>query len=198
MSLSKIVRYVLPAAMLVSGAVATASAASMQSKVLASGKLFGNIPNVTIRGIDAGGAPWVVQGHYALTNSDLVATGKWLIIPKTGFLANGKPIPSTIAGTTAGATSVIAAITFANAPTIYTKAVPLNKKGDFTFDVMLKVPKNAADPVVLIGPGANGKMSSWWASSNFLMDYGSYTSSGSGGTMSSSGGSSGGSSSGGW
>lgn len=152
-----------------------AFAQGMTGGDLLNGKLFGNIPNVTVRGVQAGTAPWVVDGTVKLTSTDLVASGKWLIIPKTGYLANGKPVPAALGGTTAGIPSVAAEITFANAKPIITKSVPLSKNGDFKIDVMLNIPKGAADPVVLIGPVANGQMKAWFASSNFLMDYGWYT-----------------------
>lgn len=159
-------------------AVAGATGAFAQGMTgggLLNGKLFGNIPNITVRGVQSGSAPWVVDGTVKLTRTDLVASGKWLIVPKTGYLANGKPIPAAIAGTTIGVTSVAAEITFANAKPIFTKSVPLNKKGDFSINATLNMPKGAADPVVLIGPVANGQMKAWFASSNFLMDYGWYT-----------------------
>lgn len=200
-SLWKQTRWAAPMVGIALGTVVTAYA-GLQSNVILQSNLYGNIPNVTVRGVQAGGAPWVVEGTVKLTRTDLVASGKWLIIPKTGYLANGKPIPSAVAGTTAGVTSVVAAITFANAPTIVTAPVSLNKQGNFTFNVMLNIPKNAANPVVLIGPGTKGKIGAWFASSDFLMDYGEYQPAGmngmgnSGSTGSSGGGSSSGSGSG--
>ncbi|MCY0901030.1 MAG: hypothetical protein OWU32_02455 [Firmicutes bacterium] len=151
----------------------TAAFADMQGQMMMGGKLFGNIPNVTVRGVAAGGAPWIVDGSYKLTSTDISASGQWLIIPKTGYLANGKPIPKAVAGTTAGVTQLVAEITFANAAPIVTKPFALNAKGDFKMDQMIMMPKGAADPVVLIGPSdGKGGEKVWFASSNFLMDYG--------------------------
>lgn len=151
----------------------SAAFAAMHGQMMTSGKLFGNIPNVTVRGVMAGGAPWIVDGNYTLSQDHFKATGKWLIIPKTGYLANGKAIPKAVAGTTAGVTKLVAEITFANSPAIVTNPFTLNAKGDFSVNQAIMIPKGAADPVVLIGP-PNGKGGEkyWFASSNFLMDYG--------------------------
>ncbi len=146
---------------------------SSMGKVMMEGKLFGNIPNVTIRGVDAGKAPWIVAGSYQLTDTHFIAQGKWLIIPKNGgFLATGQPVPAKLAGTTAGITEVGAEITFANAPAVVLPPVKLNAQGDFTMNATFNWPKGAKQPVVLIGPETSGKVSVWFASSNFLMDYG--------------------------
>ncbi|MCY0875755.1 MAG: hypothetical protein OWT28_05755 [Firmicutes bacterium] len=137
------------------------------------GKLFGNIPNVTVRGIPAGGAPWVVDGSVKLTDNHIWASGKWLMVPKTGYLADGKPIPMKVAGTTAGFLKVVAEITFANAKSVVTAPVTLTAKGDFTINAKVMIPKGAADPVILIGPpNGMGGEKVWFASTNFLMDYG--------------------------
>ncbi len=136
------------------------------------GKLFGNIPNVTVRNVQAGGAPWVVQGSYRLTSNHFYATGKWLVVPKQGYMQNGMMIPKAIAGTTVGVKSVVADITFANAKSVITAPVMLSKNGDFTFNTSIMIPKGAADPVILIGPGTQKAIKVWFASSNFLMDYG--------------------------
>lgn len=144
-----------------------------QAAPMYTGKLFGNIPNVTVRGVQAGGAPWVVDGTVKLTDNHIWASGKWLIIPKTGFLANGKPIPMKVAGTTAGVLKVVAEITFANDKAVVTAPVALSAKGDFTINAKVMIPKGAADPVVLIGPpNGMGGEKVWFASTNFLMDYG--------------------------
>ena len=53
--------------------------ATTSSKPMVSGALFGNIPNITVRGVQAGAAPWIVKGHVKLTQNHLWATGKWQI-----------------------------------------------------------------------------------------------------------------------
>ncbi|MCY0888066.1 MAG: hypothetical protein OWQ59_06355 [Alicyclobacillaceae bacterium] len=150
----------------------TIAFADTHQHVLLKEDLFGNIPNVTIRGVAAGAAPWVVDGWVKLTNDHLMASGKWLIIPKTGYLANGKPIPAAIAGTTAHVPEVLAEVTFANSPAIVTAPVKLSSDGDFTINANIQVPAGASQPIVLIGPGADGKMKAWFASTNFLFNYG--------------------------
>jgi hypothetical protein len=135
-------------------------------------RLYGNIPNVTIRGVQAGGASWVVQGHVKVTNDHIWATGKSLIIPANGYLANGDPVPKAIGGTTAGVKSVAAEVIFANGTDVMTSAVPLNSKGDFSINMAIKTPAGEALPIVLIGPEVNGKLKAWFASSNFLKEYG--------------------------
>lgn len=145
---------------------------NMMSQYLLNGRLFGNIPDVTIRGVAAAQAPWIVNGTVKLTSSELMASGKDLVVPKMGALSSGQPVPASTGGTTAGIMSVGAEITFANKKPIVIKSVPLNKQGNFSITAMVNIPKGAIDPVVLIGPVNNGKMSTWFASSNFLMDYG--------------------------
>ena len=145
-----------------------------QSKVqpLLVSTLYGNIPNVTIRGVVAGNAPWIVWGHVTLTNNHLSATGKGLIVPVTGYMANGAAIPKSIAGTTIGIPTVEAEITFANQKSVITAPVKLNAQGDFTINTSVALPKNSAQPVVLIGPGTKSGLKAWFASTDFLMAYG--------------------------
>lgn len=146
--------------------------ATTSMKPMLSGALYGNIPNVTVRGVPAGAAPWIVKGHVKLTQNHLWATGKWLLVPKTGYMATGQSVPKVIQGTTVGVTSIEAEITFANAKAVITAPVTLSKSGDFTINTSVKLPKGAAQPVVLIGPGTSKGMKAWFASSNFLFDYG--------------------------
>ena len=177
--------------------LAGGSAFAAGSPAIHSGLLFGNIPNVTVRGVQAGKAPWIVQGHYKLTATNLVAGGKWLIIPKVGYMSTGQAIPKAIADTTLGVTAVGAEITFANAPSIVLPPVKLSTKGYFSINARYRLPKGANQPVVLIGPVKNGKMVAWFASSNFLMDYGAYNKAMVGGAMGASAGGSSSSSGGG-
>ncbi len=146
--------------------------ATTSSKPMVSGALFGNIPNITVRGVQAGAAPWIVKGHVKLTQNHLWATGKWLLVPKVGYMATGQPVPKVIQDTTVGVTSIEAEITFANAKPVITAPVTLSKNGDFTINAAVTLPKGAAQPVVLIGPGTSKGLKAWFASSNFLFDYG--------------------------
>jgi len=149
--------------------------ASATSAVVMAGKLYGNIPNVVIRGVPAGKAPWVVDGSYQLKSNLFTASGKWLIIPKQGYMENGQPVPAKIGGTTNGITEVGAEITFANAAPIVLPPVKLDSQGDFSFHDAIQWPKGAAQPVVLIGPEKNGQLVAWFAASDFLADYGQAT-----------------------
>ncbi len=188
---------------------AVAAAATAQSPVLLSGPLFGNIANVTVRGVAAGKAPWIVQGSVKLTRTNLSAQGKWFIIPKSGYMYNGQPVPKALAGTTAGVKTVVADITFGNSKSVITAPAKLSPQGDFSINAKVNIPANAGQPVVLIGPGTPGKIIAWFASSNFLTDYGmvhgspgaagsTYAAAGAGGTGASSSKGGKGSTGGGW
>lgn len=165
-------------AALAAGAVGVAAAArsSASSQPLLKGDLYGNIPNVTIRGIAAGEAPWVVDGSAILTASDLTVKGTWLVVP-SGTLASGKPVPKQMIGTTAGVKSVVAAVSCANtARPLVTPAAALSANGTFSISAMLAVPKGCAQPIVLVGPSdGKGGIASWFASTDFLADYGQAT-----------------------
>ncbi|MHB1629707.1 MAG: hypothetical protein ACYCVB_15295 [Bacilli bacterium] len=168
----KLIVPAIAAAAIAVGGGAYAAAATAQSPVLLSGPLSGNIANVTVRGVAAGKAPWIVQGRVKLTRTNLSAQGKWFIIPKSGYMYNGQPVPKALAGTTAGVKTVVADITFGNSKSVITAPVKLSPQGDFSINAKVNIPANAGQPVVLIGPGVQGKIIAWFASSNFLTDYG--------------------------
>gem|GEM_PF-3270451 len=153
-------------------AAAATATATAQSPVLLNGALFGNIANVTVRGVAAGKAPWIVQGRVKLTRTNLTVQGKWFIIPKNGYMYNGQPVPKALAGTTAGVKMVVADITFGNSKSVITAPAKLSPQGVFSINAKVNIPANAGQPVVLIGPGVQGKIIAWFASSNFLTDYG--------------------------
>lgn len=139
-------------------------------KVLFHGRLYGNIPNVTVRGVPAGAAPWVVTGA-ALLRSDgqLVVHGEGLVIPPGGYLADGKPVPKKLWGTTAGVTKEVAALTCAQGTVVTTPAVPLTRNGNFSINTKIQLPASCYTPVILVGPpGPNGQLHVWFASTNFL------------------------------
>lgn len=153
-----------------------ALAATSSSAVLLSSQLFGNIPSVTIRGVAAPSAPWVVDGHITLTRTHLSGSGTWLVIP-SGYLANGSAVPKALVGTTAGVTKIVADITDAEGHQYITAPVTLNKKGGFTFNVAVHLTGPIGDPIVLIGPPGKtaNSISAWFASTNFLKQYGEAT-----------------------
>lgn len=152
--------------------VGGAAFAAAKPAVLLQSKLFGNIPNVTIRGVSAAPYPWVVVGHVKLTRTHLYATGKWLIIP-SGLSATGKAVPKALAGTTAGVPKVAAEVTDGEGAQVVTAPVALSHTGSFTINAPIHLTGPVEDPVVLIGPPGKGKtIGAWFASSNFLTEYG--------------------------
>ena len=172
-------RTVLPVAGAIVGLAAfggMAMAAPSNSAVLLKSELLGNIPNVTVRGVAAATAPWVVDGHLTLTRTHLSASGSWLVIP-AGYMASGAPVPKSLVGTTAGVPKLVADVTDAEGHHFVTVPVTLSKKGSFTFNVPVRLTGPVQDPVVLIGPPGKTAHSigAWFASTNFLKQYGDAT-----------------------
>ncbi|HYV07940.1 MAG TPA: hypothetical protein VFB82_25330 [Blastocatellia bacterium] len=133
---------------------------------------FGSTPNITIRGVLAGGAPWVVKnGKITLDpNGRLKVRVKGLVIGD-GALANGNPVPANLIGTTAGVATVHAALTcggpgggvaFTITPT---HGVPLDADGDFEIDERITIPDICAQPIVLIRIGDPATPGPWIAAS---------------------------------
>jgi hypothetical protein len=153
-----------------------ALAAPANSSVLLKSELFGNIPSVTIRGVSAATAPWVVDGHVTLTKTHLTASGTWLVIP-AGYTSTGAAVPKSLVGTTAGVPKVVADVTDAEGQHYITAAVTLTKKGAFSFNVPIHLTGAVEDPVVLIGPPGKTahSIAAWFAASNFLRQYGDAT-----------------------
>ena len=148
-------------------------AATSSSQVLLQSRLYGNIPGVTIRGVAAPPAPWVVDGQVTLTRKHLTISGTWLVIP-AGYLGSGGAVPKTLVGTTAKVPKVVADITTAKGTSLVTAPVTLSKTGAFSFSVPVNLTGPIEYPVVLIGPPGKTAHSigSWFASSNFLTNYG--------------------------
>lgn len=149
---------------------AQASTGSM-GKVLFHGALYGNIPNVTVRGVTAGLAPWVVKGGAEFFSSgEVVVHGTGLVIPR-GMMGTGGVVPKKLVGTTAGVKAVLVALScseFKTGQLMSLGVVALNAKGDFSLSATRKLPVRCNDPIVLVGPGKSGKMVAWFASTNFL------------------------------
>ncbi|MCL6595096.1 MAG: hypothetical protein K6V73_02675 [Firmicutes bacterium] len=161
----------LSLAILAAGAVGVAVAGSVgaaNAKVLYTSRLYGNIPNVTVRGVKAGAAPWIVQGSAQVTSDALIVQGTDLVVPP-GDMADGKPVPKALVGTTVGIPKVAAELTCGQGTSVLTPAVTLTKQGAFKIDAQVKVPAACTDPIVLVGPVANGAMKAWFASTNFLV-----------------------------
>jgi hypothetical protein len=133
---------------------------------------FGSTPNVTIRGVVAGGAPWVVKngkiqldpdGHLTVRIKGLLITG--------GALANGNPVPDNLIGTVATVTTVHAALTcggpgggtpFTITPT---DGVTIGANGDFEIDAQITLPEVCDRPIVLIRIGSPTAAGPWIAAS---------------------------------
>ena len=134
--------------------------------------LFGSTPNVTIRGVVAGGAPWVLDGGRVQLDPSgrLKVRGNGLVIA-AGALASGDPVPDGLVGTVATVTTVHAALTcggpgggvpFTITPT---DEVPLSSNGDFKINALIEVPSVCAQPIVLIRIGAPADEGPWIAAS---------------------------------
>ena len=132
----------------------------------------GSVPNVTVRGVVSGGAPWVVKNGKIQLDSDghLLVRVKGLLIVD-GALANGAPVPPELVGTVATVTTVHAALTcggpgggvpFTITPT---EGVPLSPTGDFEIDAELSLPTVCAQPIVLIRIGSPTSPGPWIAAS---------------------------------
>ena len=136
---------------------------------------FGSTPNVTIRTVASGGAPWVVDnGKVQLDPSGrLRVRVKGLLITE-GALANGNPVPPNLVGTVATVTEVHAALTCGGPGNgvpftiTSTEAVPLSPEGDFEIDAHISVPSVCAQPIVLIRIGTPEAPGPWIAASSLL------------------------------
>jgi|GEM_PF-2873841 len=100
--------------------------------------VIGSTPNVTIRGVTSGAAPWVVdEGRARLDpNGRLRVKVRGLLIA-AGALANGDPVPANLVGTLGPVTMVHAALTCGGPgggtpfTITSTDAVPLNPAREF-------------------------------------------------------------------
>jgi len=134
--------------------------------------VFGSTPNITIRSVDAGAAPWVVDnGKVTLdSNGRIVVRVKGLVIG-AGALANGDTVPANLVGTVATVTTVHAALTcggpgggvpFTITPT---DGVPIDSDGDFEIDAQVSIPSACAQPIILIRIGTPAAPGPWIAAS---------------------------------
>ena len=128
--------------------------------------VVGSTPNVTIRTVSSGPAPWVVQEGKATVdpNGNVKIRVKGLLIG-SGALANGDPVPANLVGTVGPVTRVHASITCGGPGmgtpfTITdTPSVPLSANGSFKINAHLTLPTACDRPIILIRvgePGAGG------------------------------------------
>lgn len=134
------------------------------------GHLVGGVPNVTVRGINAGGAPWTVRNSDVelSTSGHLRIRCRGLLIT-SGALASGDPVPAGLVGTVGPVTMVEAALTF-NGPgggtpvtILNSDPVPLSTTGDFSLDTMVTIPAGVAQPILLIRIATAGGPGPWIA-----------------------------------
>lgn len=122
--------------------------------------VIGSTPNVTIRGVTSGAAPWVVdEGKAKLDpNGRLRVKVRGLLIAG-GALANGDPVPANLIGTVGPVTMVHAALTCGGPgggtpfTITSTDAVSLGPQGNFDIDAQLSVPAVCDRPILLIRIG---------------------------------------------
>ena len=165
-------RFVLALSMCLSVALGSATVSSADGPKVINNHVFGSTPNITIRGVDAGGAPWVVKNGKAQLspNGRLRVRVKGLLIGE-GALANGNPVPDNLVGTVAGITMVHAALTCGGPGSgtpftiTSTDAVPIGANGDFDIDEEVTIPSVCAQPIILIRIGLPADSGPWIAAS---------------------------------
>jgi hypothetical protein len=133
--------------------------------------IVGSTPNIMIRSVISGAAPWVVKNGRARLDPSghLKIKVKGLLIA-AGALANGEAVPAPIIGTVATVTTVHAALTcggpgggvpFTITPT---DGVPIGPNGDFEIDANLALPVVCSQPIILIRIGTPEEPGPWIAS----------------------------------
>jgi hypothetical protein len=140
--------------LLLLGSINPSSAAG--PKVL-NAHVVGSTPNITIRTVVSGGAPWVVQeGKAQVDSKGHVTVHVSGLLIASGALANGNPVPTALVGTVGPVTSVHAALTCGGPGSgvpftiTATDAVPLSARGDFEIDAHITLPTTCDRPVLLI------------------------------------------------
>ena len=170
-------RVLLVLSICVLAALASGMSSSADGPKIINGHVFGSTPNITIRGVEAGAAPWVVKNGKAQLspNGRLRVRVKGLLIDE-GRLASGDPVPDNLVGTVATVTTVHAALTcggpgggtpFTITPT---DGVPIGADGDFEIDEDVSVPSVCAQPIVLIRIGTPAAPGPWIAASELPGD----------------------------
>ena len=152
--------------------LASATISAADGPKVINGHAFGSTPNITIRGVVSGGAPWVVDnGKIQLDPSGRLRVRIRGLVIGEGALANGNPVPANLVGTVATVTTVHAALTcggpgngvpFTITPT---DGVPISSAGDFEIDAQLVIPAVCAQPIVLIRIGTPAAPGPWIAAS---------------------------------
>jgi len=135
--------------------------------------VIGSIPNITIRGVASGAAPWVVEdGRAQLDASGHLKVHVEGLVIGAGALANGDPVPANLVGTVATVTTVHAALTCGGpgggTPFTITPSdgVPLSANGNFEIDAQLTIPDVCDHPILLIRIGTPAAAGPWIAAAS--------------------------------
>ncbi|HSB12369.1 MAG TPA: hypothetical protein VLM38_22975 [Blastocatellia bacterium] len=150
--------------------VAFATNSSADGPKIINAHAFGSTPNITIRGVASGGAPWVVRnGKIQLDPSGRLRVRiKGLLITE-GALSNGNPVPDSLVGTVATVTTVHAALTCGGGGAPFTitptDGVTISPEGDVDIDAQISIPSVCAQPIVLIRIGTPAEPNAWIAAS---------------------------------
>lgn len=165
-------RIALTVSMFVLIPFASAVRSSADGPKVVNNHVFGGTPNITIRGVASGGAPWVVdEGKVQLDNSGRLRVRVRGLLIAEGALANGNPVPSNLVGTVGPVTMVHAALTCGGPGNgtpftiTSTDAVPINSEGDFEINAQVSTPSACAQPIVLIRIGTPASPGPWIAAS---------------------------------
>ncbi|MFY9608139.1 MAG: hypothetical protein WAU45_05920 [Blastocatellia bacterium] len=165
-------RFALALSMFVLIPFASATSSAAKGPKIINSHAFGSTPNITIRGVLSGGAPWEVKNGKVTLDPEgrLRVRVKGLVIAE-GALASGDPVPDSLVGTVATVTTVHAALTcggpgggvlFTITPT---GGVPIASNGDFDIDEEILIPTVCAQPIVLIRIGTPEMPGPWIAAS---------------------------------
>ncbi len=134
--------------MLIPTGFVIASASNSSGVLFTDHTLVGSTPGMTVRGVSAGGAPWVVS--HAVVQLDrsgrLQLNIQGLLISKPGSPLDGStgPVIGVRASLTCEGTNVVAS----------TDVVPLNSSGDAKINQFITIPSTCVGPVILVQIGS--------------------------------------------
>jgi hypothetical protein len=128
--------------------LAMASASNSSGVLFVSNSMVGSTPGMTVRGVAAGGAPWVVSSAVVQLDRDgrLHANIHGLLISKPGSPLDGTvgPVTGVRASLTCEGTNVVAS----------TGLVSLDANGNTKIDQMVTLPQSCVGPIILIQIGS--------------------------------------------
>ena len=140
---------------------ASATRSAADGPKIINANVVGGTPNVTIRTVTSGAAPWVVrEGKVQLDPSGRLRIRVKGLLITGGALASGDPVPAALIGTVGPVTTVHAALTCGGPgggvpfTIVATDAVPLDAQGDFQINAQITVPDVCDRPIVLNRFGA--------------------------------------------